>query len=341
MCVTYKVYSNEDGSGNVVSQGYALTNADVDFTVKVEALGLEASHWYSYEFANCADPAQTSPLGRTRTAPGKLSTNVPTQRFSVYSCSNYPNGFFSAYSGPVQHQDTDYVVHLGDYIYESGDGGKPIGRIPSKATELATLDDYRQRYNQYRYDPDLRAMHEQFPIIAIWDDHEIGNNGFKGGSSDSNDSIATGGCAYSNGTVCWTDREMHGKRAYHEWIPIRQVQLDDEARIWRDFRFGDLLDVYALDTRYYDRDITDLGYNLDYVESLALDMNSKRSATGPVQEKWMLDGWSASQARGTVWKMVLNQVLFGSAEVSFQYPDPQPPSLDLDSEYIAGPSLRD
>ena len=225
---------------------------------------------------------------------------------------------------------TRIMWYLGDYIYESGDGGSEIGRIPSKATELATLDDYRQRYNQYRYDPDLRAMHEQFPIIAIWDDHEIGNNGFKAGSSNSNDSM--GGCAYSNGSVCWSDRAMHGKRAYHEWIPIRQVQLDDEARIWRDFRFGDLLDVYALDTRYYDRDITDLGYNLDYVESLALDMNSKRSATGPVQEKWMLDGGSASQARGTTWKMVLNQVLFGSAEVSFEYPDPQPPSLDLDSE---------
>lgn len=62
------------------------------------------------------------------------------------------SGFFSAYSGPVVHQDTDYVVHLGDYIYESGSGGKAIGREPSKGKELATLDDYRKRYAQYRSD---------------------------------------------------------------------------------------------------------------------------------------------------------------------------------------------
>ena len=194
------------------------------------------------------------------------------------------------------------------------------------------MDDYRKRYAQYRLDPDLMAMSEQFPIITIWDDHEIGNNGFKAGSSNSNDSIATGGCDYSNGTVCWTDRVMHGKRAYHEWIPIRQVSLDQEGRIWRDFRFGDLVDIYALDTRYWDRDVTDLGYNTDYVEMLALQMNTSRSATGPLQEKWLLDGWSSSKDRGTTWRMVLNQVLFGSAEVSFEFPDDVPAQLDLDSE---------
>lgn len=76
-------------------------------------------------------------------------------------------------------------------------------------------------------------------------------------SARSNDSIVTGGCAYSNGTVCFTDREAHAKRAYHEWIPIRAVDISDESRIWRQFNFGDLLDVFALDTRKYDRDVTD------------------------------------------------------------------------------------
>ena len=109
MCVEYKVYADAEAS-DVVTCGYALTDADVDFTVKVEATGLQDSTWYYYQFSNCADPSQKSPIGRTRTAPGKLATNVPNQRFSIYSCSNYPNGFFSAYSGPVKNQDTDYVV---------------------------------------------------------------------------------------------------------------------------------------------------------------------------------------------------------------------------------------
>ena len=82
---------------------------------------------------------------------------------------------------------------------------------------------------------------------------ETANNDWKAGSSASNDSIETNGCAYSNNTVCFSDRAMHAKRAYHEWIPIRAVDLSDEARIFRDFRFGDLLRIAALDTRKYDR----------------------------------------------------------------------------------------
>jgi len=64
--------------------------------------------------------------------------------------------------------------------------------------------------------------------------------------------------------------------------------------------------------RKYDRDITDLTYNLDYVKTLAPDLNSTRSIVGPEQEKWIEDGLKASQDRGTVWKMVLNQVIFGT-----------------------------
>ena len=90
MCVTYKVYAGLDATGEVVTSGYALTSADVDYTVKVEATGLTASTWYSYQFANCADESNVSDVGKTRTAPGKHATNLPTQRFSIYSCSNYP-----------------------------------------------------------------------------------------------------------------------------------------------------------------------------------------------------------------------------------------------------------
>jgi alkaline phosphatase D len=222
------------------------------------------------------------------------------------------SGFFSAYSGPVVHNDSDYVVHLGDYIYEYGTGGSAIGRTPSKSREIYTLDDYRRRYDQYRTDVDLLSMHQSYPILAIWDDHETANNDFKAGSSNSNDSISTGGCAYSNNTVCFSDRAMHAKRAYFEWIPIRQVDLGDQARIFRDFRFGDLLDVIALDTRKYDRDVTDLSYNVDYVQGLAVELDSKRSIVGPEQEKWIEKTLLESKQRGTTWRMILNQVILGT-----------------------------
>jgi hypothetical protein len=34
-CVRYKVYTGVDGKGEVVSEGWALTGADVDWTIKV------------------------------------------------------------------------------------------------------------------------------------------------------------------------------------------------------------------------------------------------------------------------------------------------------------------
>lgn len=68
---------------------------------------------------------------------------------------------------------------------------------------------------------------------------------------------------------------MHAVRAYFEWMPIRydnrkvitrvrtkvlyrQVDMDDNLRIWRSFSIGRLADLIMLDTRGYDRSITDL-----------------------------------------------------------------------------------
>nr|VWO98538.1 PhoD_N domain-containing protein [Ganoderma boninense] len=55
-----------------------------------------------------------------------------------------------------------------------------------------------------------------------------------------------------------SDRKLAAVRAYHEWMPIRQVDPDDKLRIWRNFQIGKLLDLTMLDTRQYDRDITDI-----------------------------------------------------------------------------------
>lgn len=58
-------------------------------------------------------------------------------------------------------------------------------------------------------------------------------------------------------------------RAYFEWIPIRYdylntvadlsvTDMDDGLRVWRSFQMGKLLDLIMLDTRNYDRSITDI-----------------------------------------------------------------------------------
>jgi alkaline phosphatase D len=50
----------------------------------------------------------------------------------------------------------DYVIHLGDYIYEYKNGdygwGNSLGRIPLPDKEIYSLYDYRKRIATYRTD---------------------------------------------------------------------------------------------------------------------------------------------------------------------------------------------
>lgn len=115
-----------------------------------------------------------SPIGRTKTtpAPTDLVTKIG---LAVYSCSNFPFGFFNAYGNPARKDSVDYVLHLGDYIYEYQNGqygyGQSIGRIPLPDRTIYTLYDYRKRIATYRTDLDLLLSHQTFPWIPVWDDH--------------------------------------------------------------------------------------------------------------------------------------------------------------------------
>lgn len=92
----------------------------------------------------------------------------------------------------------------------------------------------------------------------------MADNAWKAGTADSNDTAS--GCEFASGLgICFTDRKLAAVRAYHEWMPIRQVQADDKLRIWRNFPIGRLLDLTMLDTRQYDRDITDVSRHVLHI----------------------------------------------------------------------------
>lgn len=315
ICVSFRIWDNERRAGAPVDSGDAFTSVDVDWTVKVEASNLLPDTWYWYQCADCANPKTTSPVGRTRTfanpnTPANKVNGGKRLQLAVFSCSNFPFGFFNAYRVASEKQ-ADAFIHLGDYYYEYKDGdygnGHAIGRILSDR-ELATLTDYRARIALYRTDAALLRAHATAPWIAVWDDHEVADNTWKAGSTDSNDSVPTGGCAFSPSQTCFTDRKMAGVRAYHEWMPIRQVAADDKLRIWRNFRIGKLLDLTMLDTRQYDRDVTDDGWNRDLVASLA--DQPRRSMMGQEQEQWFFDRLLKSKQRGALWRIVGQQVVF-------------------------------
>ncbi|KAL5116113.1 hypothetical protein ACEQ8H_006009 [Pleosporales sp. CAS-2024a] len=306
ICVEYKVSSDKNLS-SVVDSGTVFTSSDVDYTVKVEAKNLTPFTTYYYQFAVC-NSDNKSPVGRTKTTPN-ADDHVTSVGLAVYSCSNYPFGFFNAFGNPVRKDSVDYVVFLGDYIYEYKNGdygwGDSINRIPQPNHEIYTLYDYRKRLATYRTDLDLLASHQQFPWIAVWDDHEVADNTYRDGSSELNN---TEDSFFKDGGVSVDQRKMNAVRAYFEWMPIRQVDMDDNLRIWRSFQIGKLIDLVMLDTRQYDRSITDLYWNTKYIYEIANDAG--RSLMGSRQEHWMYNTLSESAKRGATWRLVGSQVVF-------------------------------
>ncbi|KAK7043607.1 hypothetical protein VNI00_008218 [Paramarasmius palmivorus] len=136
--------------------------------------------------------------------------------------------------------------------------------------------------------------------------YRVADNAWKAGSADSNDTAA--GCSFSPSGACFTDRKLAAVRAYHEWMPIRQVAADDKFRIWRNFQVGKLMDLTMLDTRQYDRDITDVYYNTEFVNTISSEPN--RSLMGAAQESWFYDTLSESKNRGAIWHVVGQQIVF-------------------------------
>ncbi|CDK24074.1 unnamed protein product [Kuraishia capsulata CBS 1993] len=271
-----------------------FTNSEIDYTVKVDVEGLDPGKTYYYQFLS-ADGESTR-IGRTKTLPP--NSWIGELKFAVYSCSNFAGGFFTSYAMPAVKDSVDYVIHLGDYIYEHENGvytnGTAIGRTHLPNTEMWTLKNYRDRYAVYRSDHDLQLSHAQFPWILVWDDHEVADNSWLRGSVNS---------------IGWDflERKENAIRAYIEWLPIRPQQ--NINKIWRRLKFGKLLDLLMIDTRHYSRDVTDVYTNTDYIASIA--DREERTMMGFDQEDWLYSSLKTSES---VWKVIGSQTVVNHVE---------------------------
>jgi alkaline phosphatase D len=300
---------------NIIAEGAGATTADVDYTVKVDAEGLQAGTTYYYRFMT---GDKTSPTGKTRTLPQGA---VAAASFAVVSCSNYPAGFFNVYR-EVANQDVDAVLHLGDYLYEySADGyaserAIELGRVVEPANEIITLSDYRTRYAQYHRDEDLQAAHAAHPFIVVWDDHEVANDAWQNGAQNHNPD--------TEGS--FADRRLAAIQAWHEWLPVRPPTTMDDI-IYRRLQYGDLLDLLMLDTRHVGRN-EQLDYP-DFATGGIIDVDAVRAAMadgsrtilGGEQLGWLRDHLSTSSTR---WQVLGQQVLMSR----YHIPSPLLEALD-------------
>jgi alkaline phosphatase D len=298
--------SETDSFDRVAASAEATAHPDRDHTVKVTVSGLRPGRWYYYRFRGPG--SAVSPVGRTRTLP-----DGPTGRFAlgVFSCSNLPFGWFNAYGHAAARSDLDLMVHLGDYLYEYPRGNYPTleqtlaGRLLEPAGETIHLADYRLRHAAYRADPDLRRLHQNFPMIAMWDDHEITNDPWRDGAQNHQPE--------SEGD--WAVRKAAAVRAYREWMPVSD---DDYA----EYRIGDLATLFRPETRLVgrdkqlDRDAPIAGQS-DLRAALTAFrdgpwQDSARSMLGAEQERRLADGLRQSVAQGVRWQVLAQQVIVGS-----------------------------
>ena len=225
----------------VAKSGVASTGPSKDFTVKVDVNGLKPGVQYYYRFSS---NGKLSPVGRAKTLP---VGRVDSLNIAVASCSNYVFGLFNAYAHIANDKNIDYVLHLGDYIYEYGDdgwgaeSGKLLNRVHQPTNEIVSLQDYRTRHRQYKSDHGSQLMHAAHPLIPIWDDHESTNNPYVDGAQNHQPE--------QEGD--WHTRRAASIQAYYEWMPIRDPATgDDPTRLWRKFVFGDLATLVTLETRH-------------------------------------------------------------------------------------------
>ncbi len=284
--------------GVQVAQGVASTGPEQDYTVKVDATGLKPGTTYYYRFMHAG---LMSGVGRTRTLPAAGATQV---RLAVFSCANFPAGYFNVYNHAAQRQDIDYALHLGDYIYEYGRFGYAsllaiaIDRESEPGHEIVTLADYRRRHAQYKNDADLRAVHAAFPMIVVWDDHDVADNTWKAGANN-HDPASEG---------AFEVRRAAAVKAYHEWLPTRLPDPANPLKIYRSFDFGTLASVHCLDTRLIGRD-------QQHTQQQYLDGESQgpdRQMLGIEQSAWLTQQMTASRA---TWQVLGQQVLLARMEI--------------------------
>ncbi|GEP37270.1 phosphodiesterase/alkaline phosphatase D [Nocardioides psychrotolerans] len=292
--------ARDAGFRHVVRRGVARTGPSRDHTVKVDVTGLTPATWFHYRFAlTTVDGVVHSRTGRTRTAPA-ADSDPGHLRLGFASCSNFPEGFFAAYRGLAARDDLHAVVHLGDYLYESGTK-KLRAHVPDH--EIVSLADYRQRHAQYKTDPDLQDAHAKFPWIVTWDDHEVTNDAYRDGAE--NHTPGSG----PDGEGSYARRRARAHRAYDEWMPARldgTAALGDGTRLYRRIRFGRLAELSMLDLRTYrDQQVTQTGTD-------ATVDDPDRTITGQAQLDWLTDGLDDGRAQ---WKLVGTSVMFAPLKV--------------------------
>ncbi|MFC9687302.1 alkaline phosphatase D family protein [Kribbella sp. NPDC056951] len=296
--VEYEVARDEQFR-HVVRRSSVVATPELGHSVHPEIHGLLPDHVYYYRFRT---GHQISAVGRTRTTPHPFAS--PRElKFAFASCNAWQDGYFTAYDH-MANEDLDLVVHLGDYLYESGvkTNKRGVTTDPRFHTETFDLARYRLQYSLYKSEAPLQAAHAAHPWIHTFDDHEVENN-WAGDISQ----IDT---EPDQDRAVFRARRAQAFQALYENMPLRHEQMPagPDIRYHRRLPYGRLADFTILDTRQYRSDQV-CG---DTDSSTCGDRyNPDNTMLGGKQRTWLLDGFKQSHAR---WQVLGNQTPMGQTD---------------------------
>jgi alkaline phosphatase D len=257
-------------------------------------------------------------------------------RFAVASCQDYLGRYYHAWRALAEQADElDFVLFLGDYIYEYTRYPELQEPTPERRVELPdglvideaegivaarTLADYRAIYRKVRSDPDLREIHRLVPFVAIWDDHEHANDAWQDHAVDFDG---------AQGDERDTARREAATRAWFEHVPV-DVAYDAAAGFpndivtYRTLRWGRALELVLTDQRYYRADHLipegpadpEVGKFLEnsplgsrtFVIKEPFDTREAAAMPtmlGATQREWLIAALRASDARWKLWGSAL------------------------------------
>ncbi|MBI6781414.1 alkaline phosphatase D family protein [Pseudomonas syringae] len=287
---------------HVVRTGQATAHPRLAHSVHVEVSGLQPGRPYWYQFESLG--AQSA-VGQACTAP--LASAMVSARFGFVSCSHWEAGYFSAYRH-LAAERPDLVFFLGDYIYEMNVSAENPRSPRHHATpDPMDLAGYRNRYAQYKTDPDLQALHACAPSVATWDDHEVQNDYAAQWSQDPNVPVDS-----------FLRRRAAAYQAFYEHMPLRASSLPkrQEMRIYRNLDYGRLARFHVLDGRQYRSEqpcIQANGSRRGHVApSDCPDLRDpKRTMLGWEQETWLDRSFAESPGQ---WNVIAQDLLVAPLE---------------------------
>ncbi len=308
-----------DPSLGVINAFYlGQTDPNRDYTVKVDATGLQSGTQYYYRFLTY--PGEASPVGTFTTAPDSR-VQAPLH----FGFSGDTDGAWRPYGVTANFADQgfNFFIFLGDTIYE-GPNALSRGALNPYDSPAQALMDYRRKYRE-NLEPvkpggfaSLQTFFAAQANYTLLDNHELGNLRFQNGGapagvppgkgvdpSDPQYDVNTTG-SFMNKTQAFNIL----LQAYRDYQPIRERVLgapddprtDQTYQLYFSQQWGQHSIFFNVDDRSY-RDIRmtkrdgtdDTGPRAD---------NPDRTMLGLTQLQWLKQGLLDAQANNITWKFV-------------------------------------